>query len=455
MDIQEIKNAIYQKYITPTKRQRKNYVGVEFELPIVNLNKQPVDFKIVHQLTEKVCEHFNFDQCQFDADGNIFSALSGENNDDISYDCSYNTLELSFGAESNLNILNERFIKYYSFIQDYLLANNHTLTGMGINPYRQYNKNEPIPSERYRMLFHHLSSYQKYDGFEFHKYSNFGFFACASQVQLDVEEKNVIAVINTFSKLEPLKSQLFANSPLDDLLCSRDYLWKKSMHGLNPHNVDMFDQSLSNIDELVDYIANMSMYCIERDGTYINFPPTPLYEYFNRKSIKGEYFDGTYKQIEFIPDINDLTYLRSFKLEDLTFRGTIEFRSGCTQPINEIFALAAFHAGLMENLEELTEILDDDTVIYNHGYSPSELREMFNHKDIPAFVDQNALSKLLVKIIDLANDGLKKRDMNEEQFLLPLYSRAKYLFSPAKQMTDGIASGIELEYYIKNYAKLQ
>ncbi len=455
MDNQEIKNAIYQKYIEPTKRKRKNYVGVEFELPIVNLDKQAVDFDSVHKLTDAFCRHFDFNEFHKDDNGNIYSALSSENGDGLSYDCSYNTLELSFGTESNLNVLNERFEKYYTFIQSFLLPRNHTLTGMGINPYREYNKNEPIASERYRMLFHHLSSYKKYNNFEFHNYPNFGLFSCASQVQLDVEEGNVVEVINTFSKLEPLKSQLFANSPLGDLLCSRDYLWKKSLHGLNPRNVDMFNEELSSIDELVEYIANMSMYCVERNKKYINFSPVPLYEYFNSESIEGEYFeDGRYKKIIFKPEIKDLDYLRSFKLEDLTFRGTIEFRSGCTQPVREIFALAAFHAGLIENVSQLSKLLNKDTVIYNHGYTPSELREIFNHRGLPNFVDSNALSKLLTKIIDLAKEGLVKRNMQEEKFLLPLYSRAKHLFSPAKQMTDGIDIGVPIEYYIDDYSKI-
>lgn len=455
MNKQDIKNAIYKKYIIPTQRKRKDYVGVEFELPIVNLNKKAVDFSVVHKLADSFVKFFGFEDIKRDDDGYIFSAISNKNGDGLSFDCSYNTLELSFGTESNLNVLYARFKEYYSFIQAFLLPYNHTLTGMGINPYREYNNNIPIPSERYRMLFHHLSSYTKYNNKQFHNYPNFGFFSCASQVQLDVEEENIIEVINTFSKLEPLKSQLFANSPLEDLLCSRDYLWKKSLHGLNPRNVDMFNEELSNIDELVEYIANMSMYCVERNKKYINFSPIPLYEYFNSESIEGEYFeDGRYKKIVFKPDIKDLDYLRSFKLEDLTFRGTIEFRSGCTQPVREIFALAAFHAGLMENLSELTEILNNDTVIYKHGYSPVELREMFNKKDLPDFIDKDSLSALLIKIIDLAKDGLVKRDMQEEKFLLPLYSRAKHLFSPAKQMTDGIENGVPIEYYINDYSKI-
>lgn len=35
------------------------------------------------------------------------------------------------------------------------------LTGMGINPRYVVNQNVPVVSERYRMLFHHLSSYKK------------------------------------------------------------------------------------------------------------------------------------------------------------------------------------------------------------------------------------------------------------------------------------------------------
>ena len=42
--------AIYQKYIQPTQRVRKPCVGSEFELPIVNLSGQAVDFDAVHKL---------------------------------------------------------------------------------------------------------------------------------------------------------------------------------------------------------------------------------------------------------------------------------------------------------------------------------------------------------------------------------------------------------------------
>ena len=104
----------------------------------------------------------------------------------------------------------------------------------------------------------------------------------------------------------------------------------------------------------------------------------PLMDYFSSRCIEGEYFDGSrYQKISIHPEISDLQYLRSFKFEDLTFRGTIEFRSVCEQPVKEIMASGAFHAGLMENLHKLTEILEQDDVIYHKGYNASELRRMF------------------------------------------------------------------------------
>ena len=34
----EIRQAIYDKYIAPTKKERPDYIGVEIEMPVVNLS---------------------------------------------------------------------------------------------------------------------------------------------------------------------------------------------------------------------------------------------------------------------------------------------------------------------------------------------------------------------------------------------------------------------------------
>ena len=460
MKISELDEAIYNRYIAPSRRPRSKKAGLEFELPIVNTAEKAVDFSVVHRAAELFAAEFGFTGISRDDDGYIYNAADHLTGDILSFDCSYNTLELSFGAEENIHDVDARFRKYYSFLKYELEKDGHTLTGMGINPNYKVNNNVPVKSERYRMLLHHLSSYKKYgNSVPFHDHPNFGLFSCASQVQLDVEEEYLAETLNTFNRLEPLKAIMFANSIWNedgaDLLCSRDYFWRNSLHGLNPHNVDMFGVEFESADEIIAYIRSMSMYCVQREGKYINFVPTPLTEYFSADSIKGEYFDGiSYKQIDFRPELTDLEDLRSFKFEDVTFRGTVEFRSVCEQPVSEIFAAGAFHAGLLENLGELTDLLKDDHVIYHKGYNAEELRRIFTGRKIPGIFDRDEISKLLLRILGIAEDGLEQRGFGEETYLEPLYPRAEKLMSPAAEMLIGLKNGKATEEYISEYGRL-
>jgi glutamate--cysteine ligase len=454
----ELRVYLYHKYIEPTERPSTRGAGIEFELPIVNLRKEAVDFELIHRLSEAFMEAFSFEDPSRDEEGHIYNMTHKETGDVLSYDCSFNTIEFSFGLVTDLNKVYDRFVSYYSFIQEFLKKEDHTLTGMGINPYHQYNKNVPIKNGRYRMLFHYLSSYQDYEGqMDFHDLPNFGLFSCASQVQLDLEKETMIEVINTFNRLEPLKAILFANSPYEDYLCARDYFWKHSMHGLNPKNVDMYQRDLKNVEELLDYIAAESMYCLDRDGKYMNFPPIPLCEYMMRDEIQAEYFNTekqTYEKISFRPELEDIKDLRSFKFEDVTFRGTVELRSVCEQPVSEIMSSAAFHTGLIEKMPELTKLLDDDCILYRSGKSPVELRELYVRKEMPELFDREKLSALILEVLELAEEGLRKRGKEEEKFLRPLYRRAELLLSPAREMLQGLEEGREIEYYINQYAEL-
>ncbi len=457
-----IREQLYRKYIEPTKKKKDNYIGIEIELPIVNLEKTAVSFDTVHHVTDLFLEHFGFEAEGVDSDGKIYAAKDPVTGDILSFDCSYNNLELSLGKGKELHSLHERFCRYYSFLQEEFGRFHHMLTGMGINPYRIYNHNIPIKNERYQMLFRHLGSYKDYfnSSMYFHRHPNFGAFSCASQVQLDVTEDNLLTVIRAFSRLEPIKALLFSNSVLleerEDLLCCRDMMWENSTHGINPHNIGMFEKLPETEEELLSYIESTSMYCVERDGKYINFPPMPLLEFFNQESVTGEWLEnGTYQKTSFRPELSDLQYLRSFKFEDLTFRGTIEFRSGCCQPAADAMTIAAFHTGLMENLEQLDALMEKDTVLYHHGYQPTELRKMFNQRIHPAFVDEDALYQLAEQILTLASDGLKKRELGEEVYLQPLFERIRTRQNPAEHLLRQRESGVPLEDIILAYGRLK
>ncbi len=460
MKREEIKQLIYKRYIEPTKQKRDVYAGIEVELPIINLNKRAVDFKLIDELNVKFKDQFNFNVKDRDENGVVFALEDPLTKDVYTYDCSYNNLEISFGKEKNLYDVKERFEEYYKFIQDLLNDKNHTLTGFGVNPYRKYNKDIPIPNERYRMLYHHLCTYKRYeDEKNFHDMPEFGMFTSAAQIQLDVYFEDLISTIDAFSKLEPIKAILFSNSVLNgenmELACCRDMLWENSMQGYSDKNFGMYDPVPESIDELLEYMLSTSIYCTEHDGKYINFHPTPITEFFNRQKINGEYFDdGSYSEITFKPKKEDFNYLRSFKFEDLTFRGTIEFRSVCSQPVKDTMTVHAFHLGLINQIDELNQILDDDTTLFEKPYSLTELRKIFVRSYLPEFVEKTELKKLLIKILDLASESLKERGMQEEELLNPLYKRAKSLENPAQKLIKHLNSGGNLNELINEYGRL-
>ena len=460
-DEEMIREKLYAEFIQPTN-QKKNFIGVEIEIPIINLDKKAVDFDVVHKITNEFQKQYSdFQNNGIDYDGNVFALKNPKTEDIVCYDCSYNNIEFAMGREKDLFTINDRFSEYYSFVKESFEQHNHTLTGMGINPYRKYNENQPIPSERYLMLYHHLKSFKDYEDIpmHFHEYPEYGMFSSASQVQLDVYRDDLVKTINVFSKIEPIKALLFSNSVLIDenkhVTCFRDALWEYSTHGVNPHNIGMYDVDLKDLDDLQSYLESLNIYCVMRDGAYINFPSMNLLDYFDRDYVCGEiYSNGEYRQIEVKPLINDIKYLRPFKFINLTFRGTVEFRSVCTQPIKDSMSVAAFHLGLKDKLDDLDELISEDNVIYHKGYTAGELRKLLIQDELPAFVDKEGLCKLSKDFVDLASSGIEERGIGEEIFLKPLYERIKNHVNPGKNIITLLNNNTRIEDVIEEYGKL-
>ena len=455
-------DALDARFFAPLRRKRTRRIGVELEFPVWNLTPgAATDFDAVHAATEEFLSRFNFPDTAFDDTGALFRARDVQTEDELSFDCSFNTLEISFGPDENLTAVHHRFRAYYAALQKAFERRGHALTGMGINPRWRENRPEPIGNGRYRMLLHHLKSYSKYGGTpRFHDHPDFGLFSCASQTQIDADEETVIPVINAFNLLEPFKAVLFANSPFGargEVLCGRDRLWSQSLHGLNPHNCGMYGVTLRSLSDLAGYLESTSLYCAERGGWYLNFLPVPLSEYLDKGTMRAEYWDSKaheHRSCLFSPDAHHVAWLRLFKFEDVTQRGTLEFRSVCEQPVRDAFAPAAFHAGLAENVSALASLLASDTVLYGHGYGAAELRGLMAQRDWPSFIDRPALTAQLHRILDLTEDGLRKRGFNEEVFLAPLRRRADTLVSPAREHMDRLAKGESLESIAIDYGTL-
>ena len=226
---------------------------------------------------------------------------------------------------------------------------------------------------------------------------------------------------------------LFANSFFPDkpeLLCVRDYFWEQSPHGINPGNVGFFEPLPKSTGEITDYLSKASIFCAERDGKYLFFYPIPFDEYLKRDTVEGEYYDGDYHTCSLTPSAGDIAYLRTYKQIDLTARGTLEFRSACTQPLGEAMTVAAFHLGLMNQTKKLTNLMKN-SFLYQANEKTAQLRQKMNRADFLSFVNADELKALLSDVLQLCAEGLKERGYSEEIYLSPLYDRARTLTSPS------------------------
>ena len=66
MTREEVMGCLYDRYIKPTESKTESFIGVEIEMPIVNLSGEAVDFDNVHKLTAAFLKEFNFTAAGFD-----------------------------------------------------------------------------------------------------------------------------------------------------------------------------------------------------------------------------------------------------------------------------------------------------------------------------------------------------------------------------------------------------
>ena len=73
---------------------------------------------------------------------------------------------------------------------------------------------------------------------------------------------------------------------------------------------------------------------------------------------------------------------------------------------------------------------------------------------LPEYIDESAVERQLIRILDLSSEGLLQRGLGEEKLLAPLYERVRRHTNPAKTMLEGIRNGIPIESYIRQYAAI-
>ena len=67
-----ITKAIYDKYIVPTIGNHGDKIGVELEIPILNLKQGPVDFQLIQKLAQIIQTDLGFQVAGRDDYGAVY-----------------------------------------------------------------------------------------------------------------------------------------------------------------------------------------------------------------------------------------------------------------------------------------------------------------------------------------------------------------------------------------------
>ena len=414
-------DLLKKRYLENIKEKPDLFVGVELEYPVVNLEGKATDSEVVKDLFRYLPSVLGFTIEKVDDFGNPIQLLDPVSQNTILFEVSYTTIEFAFGRAKSIQEVEMRFRDYMDLIQKKLGEANHAIIGSGIHPYWEKNGNQPVPYARYQMLMNYLKLSRAVLGTDFHDYPQYGAFICGSQVQLDVSKSNYLRVINAFTQIEAAKAYLFANSEFSgadwDTKISRDIFWEESMHGIYPENVGVNARLFKDENDFFDYLDHSAIFTAERDGETYYFYPIRAKDYLGTPEIHAFALDG--EEILLYPQEKDFQTHRSYQYQDLTTRGTIEFRSVCTQPLNRTFAATAFHLGLLVNLDKLEAYLQSAPFFTTFGRDYKSLRRRFSKKMLTV-EEETAIAEFSKGLLLLAEEGLEKRGKQEMTYLQPL-----------------------------------
>ena len=417
MTKQQAIKLLKEKYLSNMKEDSELFVGVELEFPIVETNGNKTNIEVTKNLFRTLANLSDFEVEKIDDNQNPIQLIHCSSKDRILFELSYNTIEFAFERAHSINEVAKRFEAYLKIIQPILQENNHEIQGHGIHPLWKENDNSPVKIERYKMLMAFLA--MNGTGMKTHSYPSYGAFICGNQVQLDVRRDNYIRIINAFNKIEAAKAYLFSNSEFSaeawDTRISRDIFWEESLHGYYKENVGIYPKDYQSEEEFFNNLARTAIFTATREGKSYYFKPIRVEDYLDQKEITAYTADGNEKIIK--PVKEDLKQHRSYQFQDLTARGTVEFRSVCTQPLETTFAPIAFELGLFVELEKLENYLEDSSFFKNEEQDYRKLRRKYSKK-ILSKEEKEAIQSFSKDLLDIAEAGLMKRGYKEEKFLI-------------------------------------
>ena len=257
---------------------------------------------------------------------------------------------------------------------------------------------------------------------------------CTVQVNLDFRsESHMAEMFRAALALQPLATALWANSPFrdgkkNDFLSFRSHIWTDTdpdRCGVMPF---VFEDNFG-FESYVDYMLDMPMYFVYRDGQYIDASGLSFWDFMAGKlpALPGE-----------TPSIKDWEDHLTTAFPEVRLKKFIEMRGADGGPSKNLCALPAFWVGLLYDDQALADVI---SMISDWSYDEvSALRDEVPVAALKTPFRGSTLQDLAKDVLAIAKQGLERRakldgsGQDETVFLNPLHAIAESGITPAEEL---------------------
>jgi glutamate--cysteine ligase len=226
---------------------------------------------------------------------------------------------------------------------------------------------------------------------------------CTVQVNLDYSsERDLAKKFRVSMALQPLVTAMFANSPIREGRLTgyksyRAFIWTDTDPDRSGLLSFAFEEDFT-FEKYVDYVLDVPMYFVYRDGIYHNHAGDSFKTY-----MKGE-LPGFKGQVPLIKDFED--HLTT-AFPEVRIKQYMEMRGADSGSMAHMEALAAFWTGLLYDQDTLDEVYE---MTKNWTYEEClNLKNDVLKQGLQAMFRGHPLHVTAAAILDLAKQGLQNR----------------------------------------------
>lgn len=303
------------------------------------------------------------------------------------------------------------------------------LIGLGFHPTAKREDMHWMPKGRYRIMREYMP-----------KVGTLGLDmmlrTCTVQVNLDFgSEADMVKKMRVSTALQPIATALWANSPFTEgkpngFRSYRAQIWTDTDNQRSgmPHFV--FEDGFG-FERWVDYILDVPMYFVYRDGQYIDASGQSFRDFMDGRlpALPGEK-----------PTMGDWADHLSTAFPDVRMKRYIEMRGADGGPWGRLCALPAFWVGLLYDTTAIDAAWD-----LVKGWTTEDregLRQAVPRDGLAATVAGRGVREVALEVLEIARGGLNRRARlnaagdNETGFLSPLQDIAESGRTPADDLLD-------------------